>query len=217
MSYNLYIDGILFPIAPEKVQLNVKGQNKTVNLINDGEVNILKAEGLKEISFDALLPNVKYPFAVYENGFKGAAYYINHLYRLLNSKRPFQYILARQFPDKRKIGATNITCSLESFSVDDQAAEGFDQVVSIKLKEYKPYGTRTTTISNGYASYQTNRENNNAPQTGIVYTVKEGDCLWKLAKAHYGNGSDYGKIYDANKDKINNPNLIYPGQEIVIP
>ena len=51
----------------------------------------------------------------------------------------------------------------------------------------------------------------------ITYTVKKGDCLWHITKAFYGNGSDYRTIYNANKDIIKNPNLIYPGQVLKIP
>lgn len=50
-----------------------------------------------------------------------------------------------------------------------------------------------------------------------TYTVKRGDCLWNIAKRFYGNGASYTKIYDANTNKIANPNLIYPGQIFVIP
>ena len=50
-----------------------------------------------------------------------------------------------------------------------------------------------------------------------TYTVKKGHCLWNIAKKFYGNGSAYTKIYDANTNKIANPNLIYPGQVFVIP
>ena len=50
-----------------------------------------------------------------------------------------------------------------------------------------------------------------------TYTVKKGDCLWNIAKKFYGKGSAYTKIYDANTNKIANPNLIYPGQVFVIP
>lgn len=50
-----------------------------------------------------------------------------------------------------------------------------------------------------------------------TYTVKRGDCLWNIAKRFYGNGAKYTKIYDANTNKIANPNLIYPGQVFVIP
>lgn len=56
-----------------------------------------------------------------------------------------------------------------------------------------------------------------ATNTARTYTVKRGDCLWKIAKQFYGSGAQYTKIYNANRDKIKNPNLIYPNQVLTIP
>ena len=54
--------------------------------------------------------------------------------------------------------------------------------------------------------------------SGQTYTVKSGDNLWNIAKQHYGSGAMYTKIYEANKDLIGgNPNLIFPGQKLIIP
>ena len=50
-----------------------------------------------------------------------------------------------------------------------------------------------------------------------IYTVVKGDTLWGIALKNYKNGQDWKKIYEANKDKIKNPDLIYPGQELIIP
>lgn len=49
------------------------------------------------------------------------------------------------------------------------------------------------------------------------YTVKSGDTLSKIAQREYGNAGDWRKIYEANKDTIKNPDLIYPGQTFIIP
>lgn len=50
-----------------------------------------------------------------------------------------------------------------------------------------------------------------------TYTVKSGDSLWKIAEAMYGNGSKYTEIFEANKDILDNPDKIFPGQELKIP
>ncbi|HIE43929.1 MAG TPA: LysM peptidoglycan-binding domain-containing protein [Candidatus Omnitrophica bacterium] len=52
---------------------------------------------------------------------------------------------------------------------------------------------------------------------GMTYTIKKGDSLWSIARDHYGDAYKWPIIYRANKDKIDNPNLIYPGQHLSIP
>jgi len=49
------------------------------------------------------------------------------------------------------------------------------------------------------------------------YTVKAGDTLSKIAKAHYGDPNQYTKIFEANRDKLKDPDKIFPGQVLVIP
>lgn len=55
--------------------------------------------------------------------------------------------------------------------------------------------------------------------TEVVYEVKRGDSLWKIAgmQQHYGNSFAWPVIWKANRDKINNPDLIYPKQEFTVP
>ncbi|MBN1634408.1 MAG: LysM peptidoglycan-binding domain-containing protein [Ignavibacteria bacterium] len=52
---------------------------------------------------------------------------------------------------------------------------------------------------------------------GNTYTVKSGDTLSGIAKQFYGNANKYMDIFNANKDKLSDPNKIYPGQELIIP
>lgn len=49
------------------------------------------------------------------------------------------------------------------------------------------------------------------------YEIEKGDSLWKVAEKFYGNGSKYTQIFEANKEVIKDPDLIYPGQKIRIP
>jgi nucleoid-associated protein YgaU len=49
------------------------------------------------------------------------------------------------------------------------------------------------------------------------YTVRKGDTLSAIAKREYGSAGEWRRIYEANRDQIDNPDRIHPGQELTIP
>ncbi len=54
------------------------------------------------------------------------------------------------------------------------------------------------------------------PAKGVVL-VKTGNSLWRIAREAYGAGTQYTVIYEANRDQIRDPDLIYPGQVFFVP
>ncbi|MDH3195630.1 MAG: peptidoglycan-binding protein LysM [Hyphomicrobiales bacterium] len=56
-----------------------------------------------------------------------------------------------------------------------------------------------------------------AAKDPVFHTVAKGDSLWKIAAEHYGNGSKYPAIFEANKPMLTHPDKIYPGQVLRIP
>jgi len=50
-----------------------------------------------------------------------------------------------------------------------------------------------------------------------TYTVVSGDTLWKIAERVYGDGSAYTRIFEANRDLLERPDQVYPGQELTLP
>ncbi len=52
---------------------------------------------------------------------------------------------------------------------------------------------------------------------GSTVVVLQGNSLWRIARRLYGEGLAYTVIYEANKDSIKNPDLIYPGQVFSVP
>ena len=223
MAYKFYMDKVLLPVPPSKMTTKISNKNKTVTLINDGEVSILKSQGLTEISFDLLLPNVEYPFADYKSGkFKNAKYFLDKFEKLKSNKTAFQFIVSRELPKGKDLFSTNITVSLEDYSIIEDAKEGFDVTASIKLKQYKLFSTKVvqlqTTIaassSSGVIFIPAKEETPPKVNTSTIppYTVKSGDCLWNICKRYLGDGSKYWSIAELNN--IKNPHLIYAGQVI---
>lgn len=63
-------------------------------------------------------------------------------------------------------------------------------------------------------------DNLSAPVDDAVveyYEIKSGDTLSAIAKQYYGKANAYPRIFEANREVIKDPNLIYPGQKIRIP
>ncbi len=59
-----------------------------------------------------------------------------------------------------------------------------------------------------------------APEATIAveyYTIKSGDTLWAIASQFLGNGAKYTEIFEANREVIEDPDKIFPGQKIRIP
>jgi len=52
---------------------------------------------------------------------------------------------------------------------------------------------------------------------GQTYTIDKGDTLSKIAKEHYGNANAWKQIFEANRDVIDDPDRIFPGQVIKLP
>ena len=110
------------------------------------------------------------------------------------------------------------TCALPIYSIEESAEQGYDRVLKIRLKEYRYYFTRVyrensdgSISPSGVAGEKTSGGN-----AGLV-TVESGDTLWDIAQRYYGNGSRYTEIYEANRDKLNDPRVILPGQQLLIP
>ncbi len=223
--YNFLIDNVQFPIAPAELSTKINGRNETIVLMNEGEVNIIKRTGLTDIEFEVLLPNVKYPFAVYPNGFQPATFYLQKLKELMQGEKPFPFIVNRMLPNGNLLFDTDMIVSLENYEISESAEEGFDVNVKIELKQYQDYGNKKVTLKtstkpkNGVGTTKTASKavvEQKRPTTGKVtpktHTVKQGETLWAIAKKYLGDGSKCTELAKINN--ISNPNMIKAGQVI---
>lgn len=214
MAYTVYLSNIPMPVTPSKIETKIKNQNSTLNLIDGSEINIIKPPGLTEFSFELLIPQVKYPFAAYPDlvaeivndsmlkdseasagtQFVGAQYYLDFLEILKKDQKPFPFKIERYTPDNKKLFETKVEMdvTMEEYSIIEDAANGFDLTIPVRLKQYRPYSAQKEDIT--------------------VYTVKQGDTLWGICKRFLGDGSKYPQI--AKLNDIKNPNLIKVGQVI---
>jgi LysM repeat protein len=217
MSYFFFLDETLLPVPPSKMQMKINNKNRTLTLINDGEINILKTPGLTEVSFQALLPNSLYPFATYFDSFHKADYYLDKLEKLKTNLKTFQFICSRMKPGSLDVlFDTSLTVTLEDYEIIEDATDnGFDVTVDIKLKQYRPYATKiinVKTTSDGTKTTSVERQRQTNKTTPKTHTVKKGDTLREICKKELGDGSKWRKI--AKLNGITNPKSLQIGRVI---
>ena len=197
-------ESLQLPVKPEDFYVSVAHLNTVVNVIQLGEINLMGKTGLREVSLSSFFPDKDYNFSN-NHGRKPPIECVNLLEGWRTSGKPVRVIIT---------DLLNMEATIESFVWGEKDASG-DIYYTLALKEYKKIKTKTATTS---TSHSTTRETKDTDSSsGKTYTVKHGDCLWAIAKRFYGDGSQYTKIYNANKDKIKNPDLIYAGQVLTIP
>lgn len=201
-GYDFYLKNCLLPIAPEKLTVKINNANDTLTLINEGEINILKTPELTDIEFECRIPQVKYPFATYKSGFKGASYFLDYFESLKADKKPFQFIVSRTLPNGKVLFSTNMKVSLEDYKITEQAKDGFDLTVKIKLKQYRDYGTKTVNIkiaaSKPKATVQPSRP---TESKSASKSYKVGDIVSFHGGTHYYSSYSGAKGYSARAGK----------------
>ncbi len=112
--------------------------------------------------------------------------------------------------------------SAENPGVDDLAVSFDDGIVSLSGKTATPEAMEKAVLMAGNVQGVTEVkiEGLDAPEVTLeveYYTIVSGDSLSKIAKNFYGNAMDYPKLFEANREVIKDPDLIYPGQKIRVP
>ena len=199
-----------FPVKPSEFTVTVSNKNTVVNINKLGDINLIGNTGLREITLSSFFPAQDYNFSNNTDRKKPLAY-VKLIEKWRTSGEPIRIVIT---------GILNMQCTIESFSYSEQDATG-DIYFTLSLKEYKKVKIKTKKAANVVATAQTSSRTVQSPTTnsGTTYTVKAGDCLSKIAKQFYGSGSydNYMKIFNANTDKLKNPDTIGIGQVLVIP
>ena len=229
--YVFYFDDLLLPQAPAKMKIKINNRNSSIELINDGEVNLLKSPGLTDISFEATIPGVRYPWAEYHyTDFWHPSNFLNQFEKLKLQRSPFDFVVARKWVDGTGLSfRTDMRVSLEFYEIIEDAENGKDIVVDFELKQYKSFGSKQITIDTAKKTAETTTPREEPKTETTDYTVVSGDTLWGIAKRFLGSGEKRKEIYDLNKDIIeaeakkhgkessSSGHWIYPGTKLKIP
>jgi nucleoid-associated protein YgaU len=208
LTYNNGAEKIRLPVNPESITVSSPFGYEDVNVNQLGEITIIGERELKEYSFESFLPRDYNPTYCEYTNIPKPWDVVNRIERWRDSRKPCRLIITGT--------PINTPVTIREFEYEpDRAGNPGDIYFSMTLKEYR-FVSFAKVNTNGKVSPKSSRPSTKAiPKT---YVVKKGDCLWKIAQRFYGKGSEWRKIYEANKKVIGkNPNLIYPGQKLVIP
>lgn len=224
MNYKMYLginngeEGFMLPVLPEKIEFEEDGDNKTFDIINLGEINTINKPKLTKISFESFFPKFKGLYVSSEQLFE-PNFYINKIREWREKKHKIRFIFVGSPLE------VNDLFTIENFKISENGGEVGDIYYSIDLKRYKNYVAKKVVIvkpKNNNATKNVAKVNKKLPRPVEkpkvkTHTVVRGDTLWHIAKRYLGNGARWKEIYNLNKDKIKNPNSIYPGQVFRIP
>jgi nucleoid-associated protein YgaU len=213
---------IQLPVNPESLKVLTQNANQTLNVSQLGEINVWGPEMLKAVTLQSFWPYSYMPTYCSYKDFIKPMEFVN---KVLTHKNAGVWIRLIVVDTKKGIDFS-LDCYIEQFNYE---FKGFDGSIyySLSLREFRQISDATrpnppTSGGSGLSSSgsnsgsNSNNSNNNSPNYK-TYTVVKGDSLWTIAKKFYGSGSKWKTIYNANTDKIKNPNLIYPKQVLKIP
>ena len=215
-------DKIRFPVVPSSIGVNRSNNIDTESVIKLGEVPIFNGTSLKTIELSSFFPNQEYSFCDY-TGFMKPYEFSDKIQKWMYEGKPLRIIVTDS--------PTNMQCLIQQYDTVEQDGTR-DLYFTLNLLEYRPIEVPKLSNSNSNDNSKPNSSNNsqnsnrpsktetNSNNKQKSYKVIKGDSLWAIAQKHYGNGSLYPKIKEANKSKypsLSKNNVIYSNWELIIP
>lgn len=194
-----------FPVNPEELQVQIEKDIETVNIYQLGEVDFPQGEKRTNVSFSSFLPASYDVFCQYRDIPKPNDA-INKLDSWRKAGKPLRLMITETSFNRLVIIST-LNWTVKGGEVGDV----YYDIAFRDWYEIKVYTSKTPAASAKRSDTKA------APKT---YVVKKGDSLWKIAKTFLGNGAKWPTIYNIPENKKvigSNPNLIRPGQKLVIP
>ena len=218
-----------FPMLPEKISVSTNAKFISYSIISLGDVKIPRGRESCEISWSGTLPGSARWSAPYIRNKIKPEVMISRLEMYRDNGTKCTLLIAGT--------PVNKPVYIQSFKGNYVGGSGdFEyEIKFIEARELKVYtvaelsGSATSTTTKAKTTLKTrkkkskkkSKKKNSSKSGNRTYTVKSGDCLWRIAQKFLGNGARYGEIYNANKSKIDahggGPNMIWPGDVLTIP
>ncbi|WP_374718176.1 LysM peptidoglycan-binding domain-containing protein [Neobacillus sp.] len=222
LSFNNEAEAIEFPVLPEKIEVSTSSGNKTYDVSQLGEVNVIKSAKLTEIAFEGIFPANWFPGCNVAQSalFVPSHYIVDRIEKWREEKRPVRLVFT---------GSTmniNLPVSIERFIWSESGGAVGDIAFQLALKEYRFYAARKVQIAKQSGSVSVAMPKLLSAKTPAradtrvqpkTYTLVAGDNLWKVAQKFLGDGSKYKQIQTLNGIKDAELKRLPVGKVIKLP
>lgn len=200
LSVNNRQEYLKLVVNPASVEFTDVQNNQQINLLEVGTALLLGNRGLIGTTLESFFPSSESPFYKRHGGTRTP-----QECKALIKKWKDKGMIVRLIISDMDI---NLAMAVNSFSTTHR--EGDDDIYfSLELIEYKTLNVPTVKVSTKVKSSITKRPatsskkaTSSGSSSGRSYTIKGGDTLWAIATRYYGSGTQYTKIYNANKSTI---------------
>ena len=223
-------NNIIFPITPSEIPESADATTKTFNIIGKGQHSFPDGRNERKFSVQGYFPGQgrwsPFGFRAHDNlphihDWRHPDDIVSQVKIWLDIKAKLRYVV------DTRAGQMTVPVYLSKYSFTRRGPAG-DIYYALDLTEWRTLSVITNDGSSSAGGPDSGSadtsdssagdQGNEEDPTPTSYTVQPGDNLTFIAKRFLGDGGRWPEIYDANRDTIgDNPNMISPGMELLIP
>ncbi len=202
LGFNNFQEIIELPVLPEKLEISQGGSNKTYDLLNTGEINVIRGLKLPELDIEGYFPADR--THVTAEALFEPMYYVEKIQNWALTLRPIRLVTYGTVE-------LNWPVSIESFTYSEAGGAVGEIRYKLGLKKYVFYGPAKVVSAGDTISVKTERATGRTVPATIEVRQNE-DTFWIIAKKYLGDGSKAAGLALLNDRSPGD--VLFPGDTI---